>query len=216
MNKIKIKIDVNISFYNEYFIGGGKGTSQIGNYVLKDINGLSYIPGTSLKGKLRYNVTSIYNSIKEHKCNFYNDSQEPCGCIICDMFGEKNNLKGSLYYSNLNRSSENKNELFSVRSGIQVNRYMKVTKDLSFFLTQTAGEAGTANYEGKIQGYLNENTYKEQLVFLYTAFYLTNTIGGNQSRGLGWLSDDKSLHIYVNGKEIDREKLREWSDEIER
>lgn len=217
MGKVKVRIEVGLSFYNEFFIGGGKGISNIDNYILKDINGLPYIPGSMLKGKLRYNFSRIYEMVSEKKCKMSDSGEKYCGCYICEMFGEKENSRGSLYFSNLEiyNNGINKSNLYSVRNGIQINRYLKTTNDQSLFNTQTSGQAGELKFSGKIEGYLKSSDYRKQLILLYTALKFTDSLGASQSRGLGWLSDDKKIKIYVDNSEVTKQNLLDWREEVE-
>ena len=68
MSRNKIHIEIKLNFYNEYFTGGGKGTSAIDCYTLKNIDGMPYIPASALKGKLRYIATEIYDSLFKKEC----------------------------------------------------------------------------------------------------------------------------------------------------
>ena len=68
-------------------VGGTEAGLSIGgaeNPVIKDPKGVPYIPGSSIKGKLR--------SLLEYKYKKVNEKGEPCGCgrsdcPVCFMFG---------------------------------------------------------------------------------------------------------------------------------
>ena len=219
MAKLNIHIDVSINFYNEYFTGGGKGISSIDSYSLKGINGLPYIPGSALKGKLRYITTGLYSSLTKYKCIFYYGEDKKCECIMCKMFGCKENSKGQLNFQNLNLNNYNQLEkdssnLFNNRDGILINRFMKVAKDSSLFNYETASVGGNF-YTGEIDGYLDEETYKGQLLLLYLGFNMMDTLGGFQSRGIGWIGDKKEIDIYVDKKKVTEEMFEEWRGELE-
>lgn len=214
MSRNKIHIEIKLNFYNEYFTGGGKGTSEIDSYTLKNIDGMPYLPASALKGKLRYIATEIYDSLFKEECKNYYKENEKCGCLMCNLFGEKENSRGSLNFENLYLNNKNDRDVFNKRVGIQVNRYLKVVNDKALFKYETSN-IGENYFTGEINGYLEEENYKKQLVILYLAFNYMDTLGGFQSRGTGWIGDKKEINIYVNGKEITKEMLSEWSDEIE-
>ena len=52
MGKIKVKIKLEIGFYDSFFFGGGNGLGEIQSYMQKDIQGLPYISGSALKGSM--------------------------------------------------------------------------------------------------------------------------------------------------------------------
>ena len=86
IHKIKGKIKVKTGLH----IGAGRDTIEIGgndNPVIKDpITGDPYIPGSSLKGKLRALLEWFEGRVHENQGNPCN-----CGnCIVCDIFGTSN------------------------------------------------------------------------------------------------------------------------------
>ncbi|MCI7442472.1 MAG: RAMP superfamily CRISPR-associated protein [Clostridium sp.] len=214
MSRNKIHIEIKLNFYNEYFTGGGKGTSAIDCYTLKNIDGMPYIPASALKGKLRYIATEIYDSLFKKECKNYYKENEKCGCLMCSLFGEKENSRGSLNFENLYLNDNKNNNIFNERTGIQVNRYLKVVNDKALFKYETSS-IGDNYFFGEINGYLEENDYKKQLLILFLAFNYMDTLGGFQSRGIGWIGNKKEIIMYVNGKEVTRKMLDEWRDEIE-
>jgi CRISPR-associated protein Csm3 len=79
-------------------IGGteaGIGIGSAENPVIKDARGIPYIPGSSLKGKLR--------SILEYKYQRVGENGTPCGCgqpfsvcPVCTLFGPHRNTRHEL------------------------------------------------------------------------------------------------------------------------
>lgn len=214
MNKIKVNIKICIDFYNELFIGGGKGNSDIDLYVLKDVNGMPYIPGSTLKGKLRYMTTLVNNIFKQNNNSCKRNEGKRCNCLVCDLFGDKDNKKGKLNFSNLSLNSDSSEDLIHIRNGIAVNRYLGTVYDKSFFKFESIQNRNNY-FKGEINGYLSEDNYKKQLLLLFLGFSLIETFGGFQSRGLGWLGETKEMKIYVNNREITRADLNEWRNELE-
>lgn len=219
MSKVKIRIEIGLAFYNEYFIGGGKGLSNIDNHIIKDSVGRPYIPASTVKGRLRHETSRLYNSLeKDNKCIFFQQKEdETCNCLVCKMFGNKGVAKGELNFSNLAAEDYNKHlkSLYSVRAGVQINRYLGTTKDDALFFTETSGCGGNINFRGKIEGYVQEDTYKYQILLLYLAFAFIDTLGGNQSRGIGWIKDGKQFDIYVDEEKVEVNNLIEWGEKFE-
>jgi len=79
-------------------IGGTEANISIGgaeNPIIKDAKGMPYIPGSSLKGKLRSLLEYKYKRVKE------NGSPCDCGqplqiCPVCTIFGPHKNTKHEL------------------------------------------------------------------------------------------------------------------------
>lgn len=76
-------------------VGGSKESIEIGgleNTIIRHpINDLPYIPGSSIKGKMR--------SLLEHKYGQVSPNGEPCGCgrcMVCRVFGPHKNVRHDL------------------------------------------------------------------------------------------------------------------------
>jgi len=83
----KLFINAVIEVETGLHIGGAKESLEIGgldNPVVKTVNGIPYIPGSSIKGKMRCALERA-EGVKESK-----NQGEPCGCgkcNICILFG---------------------------------------------------------------------------------------------------------------------------------
>lgn len=222
MSKIKLKIELSLSFYNGVHIGGGKGSGFIDSLVLKDYKGNPYIPGSSLKGRIRYNYALLINSFSGigTLCGFTGASNKnvlSCNCDVCKLFGGRGNNPGMLYFQDLKLkdSNTNKNALYSVRTGIQIDRFSNVVKDKALFTLETSGISENNPFVGFIEGYIDEKDYKQQIILLYTAIKMIESLGGNQSRGFGWISNNSTVKIFVDDKLIDDSTLEKWGECIE-
>ncbi len=76
-------------------IGGSKESIEVGgleNTIIRHpITDLPYIPGSSIKGKMR--------SLLEHRLGRISDKGEPCGCgncMVCRVFGPHKNVRHQL------------------------------------------------------------------------------------------------------------------------
>lgn len=88
MNKFqgKLFIEGEIILVTGLHIGGSKETGEIGgldNPVIKTVKGVPYIPGSSLKGKIRCLLERTLLNL---------ENGEPCSCgredcVICNLFG---------------------------------------------------------------------------------------------------------------------------------
>lgn len=99
------KITGEIELLTAMHIGGSKDDLQIGgvdNKVIKDpVSGEAYIPGSSLKGKMRSQKEKILGAKKRDGTS---DDRNPCGCgecNICKVFGAHKNTESKVAPSRL-------------------------------------------------------------------------------------------------------------------
>ena len=104
--------------------------------------------------------------------------------------------------------------MIHIRNGIAVNRYLGTVCDESLFNYESV-EGGNSHFKGEINGYLDKDNYKKQLLLLFLGFSLMDTLGGFQSRGLGWLGENRKMQIFVDGTEISKTDLHDWRNELE-
>lgn len=77
MGKIKVKIKLEIGFYDSFFFGGGNGLGEIQSYMQKDIQGLPYISGSALKGSMAAYAAVLSDFLKVVKEEqFYSEQVE--------------------------------------------------------------------------------------------------------------------------------------------
>lgn len=214
MSKVHLNIKLKINFDNEFHIGGGKGNSSISSLVLKDINNKPYIPGSTVKGRLRYNIYQILNGYGKVDCTPF--GEEGCQCLVCNLFGVPGNKQGQLIFNDLKLNDDTKEiNYYSLKTGIRINRYLKVVKDEALFTIETTGKSGNLFFNGDIVGYLSKETYQKEISYIVMGLKLIKTLGSSQSRGLGWLGDQCQFNVYVDGQEINDNTLKEWGDLIE-
>lgn len=198
MSKKHIVINLDISFYNQCFIGGGKGGSNIDMYTLKDSEDKPYIPASTIKGRVRANFSMLLKT-------FYKNKKD-AEYIVTKWFGEGGNKPGKLYFDDLKMEGNDleKSYMYDVRNGITVDRYRRCVRDRALYNIQTAGAGGNEHFQGQISGYVLEEDYEEFMPYLFTAVKMIKTIGGSQSRGIGWLSDDSVIELGENGEDIEK------------
>jgi CRISPR-associated protein Csm3 len=189
-----------------FFTGGGNGNGYIDSYLLKDAEGKPYIPGSLIKGKLRYYSEMIANTENNdelacklsvnHNQNYKEDNPE-CRCSVCIIYGWQGNKKGFLtfYDAKINSNSLYEN-VVKTRTGTKVDRYLKTVVKGALYTVETTVD--NLVFEGTISGYLPEKTYKKDIFLLGASFNMIDSIGGNQSRGFGFVGD-KSFEVYLNG-----------------
>ncbi|MEN8905345.1 MAG: RAMP superfamily CRISPR-associated protein, partial [Clostridiales bacterium] len=193
----------------------GVGNNLVNSFILK-YNNKPYIPGSLIKGKLRYNSEMISKLFKD-KDNYYecllsksnfevNEEESNCSCPICKMFGGQGNNRGALIFGDNKLDDDKLSELFMTRTGTTIDRYLKTVKNKSLYSIETTIDK--LIFLGEINGFLRDETYKKDIFILNSAFNLIDTIGGNQSRGLGFLNKEKcNIKINIDGNKCDLSEI---------
>lgn len=196
------KITGTIKVMTGLHIGGIKETFQIGGQdspVIKLRNGEPYIPGSSLKGKIR--------SLLERKYRTEGKPEDPCGCgicKICQLFGSHkavNQRQGCLIFRDATISKSvkfKKNELFETKAENIIDRQTGTAKHPRFIErvvpdTDFEVEIIFNKYEG--------DDHKKLLNVLKEGFELlaNDYLGGSGTRGYGRI-DVSSLIQDINSK----------------
>jgi len=158
----KIKLKVNIKTETPFNIDSGiQDGGFIKSITIKDINNRPYIPASTIKGKLRDNYRMIKGK-KETDEIFGSENTSNINRIMIDNFY----LVDKKYYS-------------SIRYGIAMNRYRKVTEDAALY----SKEVISGEFEGMIE-FINKSNkkVKEDIIL---ALKMITSIGGGKSKGFG-------------------------------
>lgn len=163
--------------------------------MLKTQNGLPYIPATSIKGRLRYEVEVLLRSVLPEGaiCNPPQPERmcqpivgEPCP--VCALFGSPW-YEGPLYFSDLLLSGKYADQIDPLkpptttsRAGTRINRRRHVVEEKFLFDTELFEPGVPWSFWGKVR-YFDEEL---DLTPLYVAAHGVTSIGGSRSRGLGW------------------------------
>ncbi|MFN3479770.1 MAG: CRISPR-associated RAMP protein Csx7 [Thermodesulfovibrionales bacterium] len=196
---------------NEMHIGSGRGDGTTDALVVKDFNGIPYIPGSSLRGVLRSTIERIASSIGLNPCLLEEDN--PCVttskalqhefkellkgknyseitafltdstkvCPVCQLFGS------TVVASKIRITDLSLNGTFNttaVRHGVAINRDTETAQDKAKFDFETVPKGIRFDFE-----LIGENLVNKDLSLLALGiqemvdgnFWL----GGNTARGLG-------------------------------
>ena len=221
MNNIEIKYS--LTMQTAFFIGSGLGIAGVVDKgCLKDVNGFVYIPGSSIKGKIRYFCKQLIQ-LKQFKTSIpvcqTLSNPEICKtntpCLICKLFGSsftegalqfldaklKQELQEALKSGESARSLLDAKYQVSFRSNNKINRYSQITEKGHLF-TSEVGESGL-EFEGKIIGTIDGEIMDKvpmNFAFLVAGMNLVNNIGGQKSRGLGYIKNLEIEYIKVENK----------------
>jgi len=179
-------------------------------------NAMPYIPGSSLKGKMRYLLELAY----ERKETDPKDEGSPCWCgkcQICLLFGSGNTATtyepSRLIFRDcyLTDSSISLLEKIGLeeKPGIRIDRKMGTVAKGALFPMKRVPEGSEFNMEISIRIFSGDD--KEAIKkWISMGLYLIehDTIGGSGTRGSGYIKFD---NIQFDGKEFDKE----WREKIE-
>ncbi|MCX8093975.1 MAG: type III-A CRISPR-associated RAMP protein Csm3 [Candidatus Goldbacteria bacterium] len=185
-------------------IGGKESTAEIGgvdNPVIRNpLDGFPYIPGSSLKGKIRFLLEHAEGKIDDegnpHECNESN-------CMICKVFGKNANKEnesngieiGRAIFRDAFLTEDSKEELkkLAQQTGL---KYVEIKTENVINRKKGTAEhprdmervpAGT-EFEFSISIRIFENDNKEEIInFIKKGLSLLekDTLGGSGSRGYG-------------------------------
>ena len=207
------RIDGKLTLKTGMRIGGSKEDIEIGgmdNPIIREpLNDLPYIPGSSLKGKLR--------SMLEYKYGKVTDTGKPCGCaqpdcLICRVFGP--HIQGARAEHGLGPSriivrdayltEESKKELAKLQEKGLLYAEVK-TENIIDRRTGVAARGGLRTQERVPAGasfelhislrIFEDDDEKKLLSFVEEGLKLLGDeyLGGSGTRGYGWVKVDYTL-----------------------
>lgn len=220
----KLSIKGNIVLETGLHIGGSETEMQIGgvdNPVIKTIDGKPYIPGSSLKGKLRSLLECATGNVTEKKVKNGKECYVcSCGkCYICKLFGSTKDVTGRTRLifrdCHLNKEDENKakSKLVNIKTENVIDRLTGKAKHPRQLEKVVRGTK--FNYEiimNIFESDINKDKGNEKKVenicdyfkVLLLSFELLKNdyLGGSGSRGYGKLdikaSQEDSKAIQIN------------------
>ena len=195
---------------NEMHIGSGKGDGRTDALVVKDFNGIPYIPGSSLRGVLRTTIERIIASLGKNpyqltskKCvtNSTDLQKEFMGllknkkqseidkflndnskiCHVCQLFGSTV-IASKIRVTDLSLNGER--SITSIRHGVAINRDTETAQEKAKFDFETVPKGSSFSFE-----IIGENLTNNDLALLAIGIQEMMDgnfwIGGNTARGLG-------------------------------
>lgn len=208
----KLSIKGNIVLKTGLHIGGSEAEMQIGgvdNPIIKTIDGKPYIPGSSLKGKLRSLLECATGNVKIIKKEYHPCS---CGkCYICKLFGSTNekSKRTRLIFRDchLSQEDETKDKIINVKAENVIDRLTskanhprhieRVGRNIKFdyeiimnLFESDLNKSGDHSEHQDIKEIKGDNEAKyinDYIKVLLTSFKLLENdyLGGNGSRGYG-------------------------------
>ena len=193
------EISLNFRFKTPYIIKSGFGYAGIfDDTMLRDGSGFLYIPGSSIKGRIRAHMQKLLRSTGESFC-----SDEICKdrshlCIMCRLFGSPFTESPLIFTDSKLTDKQKKffSALIRKEEGFPFN--LDTTGFASTPITRkrlTALKGGLhitelplegLEFQSRIIGDISDQDIKK----LINAISLITHLGGNKGRGVGRLTDD--------------------------
>lgn len=219
-----IKIDpITIELKGALHIGAGYGRGLIDRAVVRDRQGQIYIPGSSLKGKVREACEQLAAAQGLHVCRpphprgMCGKNREPC--IVCRIFGTPGGRHDEwmgLHWDNAYLTEEWQQAaeglpLSYPRTQVGMSRRRGVAREGLLFTDEFAAEGLT--FRTSISGYLpltavlDEPGRYYELILLLAGLQMVELLGGNKSRGAGRCRIVLPKEITVKAKDWDQETI---------
>jgi CRISPR/Cas system CSM-associated protein Csm3 (group 7 of RAMP superfamily) len=192
---------VKIELAGTLHIGAGYGRGLIDRAIVRDGRGRVYIPGSSLKGKVREACERLADGQRLYVCR----PPYPAGmcstrkklCIVCSIFGTPGGQHDEtlgLHWDNAYLTQEWQQAAGGLRLGyprtqVGLSRRRGVAREGLLFTDEFAAEKLT--FQTSISGYLpltavlDEPGRYYELILLVAGLKLVEAIGGSTSRGAG-------------------------------
>jgi len=173
-----ITYKVSIKIITPFNIATGESTDGFLNKSTVRYKGKPYIPGSTIKGKIRNNF---------HMINDLEHNEENCNCPMCKIFGKPGYSPSKIYIDDFKTEEDS---LTIVRFGNAIDRYRRTARDGALFTEELSANS---LFKGFIKIYFDDSTiaYKEKLEM---AIKMIDSIGNGRSRGHG--------HVEIDLKEV--------------
>lgn len=224
MSEATMKLEYSLLLLGPSHLGSGYGRGLIDRVVVRNASGSIYIPGSSIKGRVRATTEALAQGLGLKCCNPPHP-ENMCRedfCFSCNLFGSPR-CGERLFFSDASLSQESqlafdKQRAHRVpgqtqaRTQVQLSRYRRVAQDGLLFTSENA--IGDLRLTGTIMGRV-PNGQKEIPIFL-AGLLAVNFLGGANSRGMGNCRFEIE-RLLLDGHETDYHKiLRQLAESDER
>lgn len=215
----KLQIALTIISHTALSVGAGGSAGTIADKsIVRDGWGRPIIPGSQVKGKIRWGAEQLLRGIGQNIPSPFDESPlvEQDKSLIRVLFGSPDH-RSPLHFADLAGLVGNVEQMeqlrtspeqhrSQIRPSVSINRRRGVAEDARLLFQETAIEQTRFHHERAIQGVLET---PEHAALLWAGIKLTDRWGGAKSRGLGWSAVE--VAVFLN-----EEKLRdtELTDQV--
>jgi len=210
----QLRIDLTITADSALSIGAGGSAGTIADKsIVRDGWGRPMIPGSQVKGKLRWAVEQLLRGMGQNIPVPFDPPElieQPN--LVRALFGSPQQ-RSPLHFADLPlalvsdaQAVELRQNLSQVRPSVSINRRRGTAEDARLLFQEITLEGMAFQSAHAIRGNLGDLQPPEQYAaLLWAALKLTDRWGGAKSRGLGWAK--VKMVVYLNQDKIAEETL---------
>ena len=208
----KLVIDLTLKGTSPVHVTGNRWKWGVDKVTAQDEAQQAVIPATSIKGNLRASALMVLRSWGIAVCRgpepdtMCSDAHPPCP--VCQVFGNPGLTAPVKFFKaspRVRMPNTNSSHIppveFTVRSGVSLSRHRRAALSQRLFFIESA-EPQPAQWGSRIEGiYPNATVAHQAAALLVLSTRYSHMIGGNRSRGLGWIEAWES-HITWEDREV--------------
>lgn len=200
----QLTIALTISCETALSIGaGGSAGTLADKSIVRDGWGRPIIPGSQVKGKLRWAAEQLLRSLQHDIPSPFDEAIEQESSIRA-IFGSPKSpsplrfvdLPATIVPRELAPSMYH--DLSRLRPSVSINRRRGVAEDQHLLIQEIGHEGMVFQHEQAVRGLLDDDQAERYAALLWAAIKITNRWGGATSRGLGWARAE--AHYTLDGK----------------
>jgi CRISPR/Cas system CSM-associated protein Csm3 (group 7 of RAMP superfamily) len=230
---MQFRIDLIVRLETPLNVGTGALTGVFADRpLLKDSLGYPYVPGSTLKGKLRHAYEQLarglwaeQNRDWPHDCHAptpdamcqRDPDDEASFCPVCRVFGapwlpsriscDDLMLHEPAYLREERRRAQHNPMPTSLRHGVSLSRRRRVAEEARLYTTEIWMPGAKPAFRGEIRG----DVERDELALLSVALDNLIALGGGKTGGLGWCTIEQAVSVFEKGRwrELDNTALRQ-------
>jgi len=221
----RFQIQVSLEIQDMFHIAGsGRNLPLVDLTVEMDERGKPYIPGSSVKGRVRAYAERLMRTaglqvcsppVPEHMCPHANVDNEDEYCPACLIFGSPW-VSSRVNFSNFYLADGN-DFILQTRQGIGVGRTLGTVVEEKLYFWEAVGTATKGkplSFNGEISG----TGERSDIGWILAAFRMMSSIGGQKARGMGrvmakigrvrfWNEKSRKWHSYEDPENFCKEAI---------
>lgn len=207
----RLTIELAITFDSALSVGaGGSAGTLADKSIVRDGWGRPIIPGSQVKGKLRWAVEQLLRGMGQDIPAPFDETVETA-TLVRELFGSPEQ-RSPLSFADLpatlvssEQAPELQRRLSQVRPSVSINRRRGTSEDARLLFQETALEGMQFAHKRAIVGNLPAASAEQCAALLWAALKLTDRWGGAKSRGLGW--GMVKVTLMLDGKKLEDAEL---------
>jgi CRISPR/Cas system CSM-associated protein Csm3 (group 7 of RAMP superfamily) len=212
---MQLRIELTIASRTAFSIGAGGSMMTIADKsIIRDGWGRPIIPGSQLKGRLRWSVEQVLRGLgQDIPGPFDGPNREEMNTLVKQLFGTPK-LRSPLFFADLPGvigdpaqmdalRTERIQQQSLIRPSVTINRAHRTAADKLLMFQETALETTRFHSPRAITGQITDVSHA---ALLWMAAHLSTRWGGTKSRGLGWATVE--ARVFLDQQERSATQLR--------